>query len=192
MSDRSDIDISVGRTLARLRQERAIAANHLASRAGVSPAMVSRIENGQVSPSLTTLSALADALSVPVMALLAQNDHAADVHFVKAGRGLPSQRITPSHSHAYLLLGKHGGPGGSFDAAKIHINREKAGQLPSYQHEGFAFIYMLEGRATYRCGSEHFELEPGDSLSFDTKLSHGFVKITESHVSFLSVTSRPG
>ena len=191
MSEKSEIDLAVGRALNRLRSERALTLTELAGAAGVSQAMLSRIENGQVSPSLGTLSALASALGVPVMALLAENDANADVHFVKAGEGLASRRVTPEHIHAYVLLGKHVGPGGSFQSARIRIEKGEAGNLPSYQHEGHVFLMVLSGGARYRCGGEVFEMGPGDSISFDAKLPHGFLDITEDHVEAITVSSRP-
>ena len=191
MTKNSDIDLSVGRTLNRLRLERGKTVTALAVDSSISQAMISRIENGQVSPSLSTLAALAEALEVPVMALLAQAGDTADVHHVLAGEGLPSRRIAPNHAHAYALLGKHGGPGGSFQSARIRIERDDAGTLPRYQHEGYAFIYVISGAAVYSCGSEHFELAEGDTLSFDAKLPHGFDDITGTHVEFITVSSRP-
>lgn len=191
MTQKSEIDLAVGRAVNRLRQERAKTVTSLSAEAGISQAMISRIEKGQVSPSLATLVALASALEVPVMALLAQPGDTGDVHHVKAGQGLPSRRVAQDHVHEYLLLGKHGGPGGAFQSARIRIEADQAGTLPSYQHEGHAFIFVISGAATYRCGSEQFELAPGDTLSFDTKLAHGFTEITASHVEFITVSARP-
>lgn len=191
MTEKAEIDIAVGRALNRLRAERGLTVTALAEAAGVSPPMVSRIEKGQVSPSLATLAALAGALQVPVMALLAASDTPADVHHVKAGGGLPSRRIIEGHAHDYLLLGKHGSPGGRFEAAEIRIARDQAGRLPTYQHEGHVFIHLLEGQATYRCGGEAFDLGPGDTLSFDAKLAHGFAEILSDRVRFVTVSSRP-
>ncbi len=191
MVEKSDIDAAVGRTLNRLRQERGMTATGLSGSAGVSAAMISRIENGQVSPSLSTLAALAEAMSVPVMAFFDRSDQTADIHHVRAGQGLPSRRVTPDHAHEYLLLGKHGGPGGSFQAARIRIEKAHAGTLPTYQHEGHVFLYILSGAATYRCGREHFDVRAGDTISFDAKLAHGVCKIVDDHVEFITVSARP-
>ena len=125
------------------------------------------------------------------MALVAETDGTADVHHVKAGQGLSSRRIATNHAHEYALLGKHGGPGGSFQSARIRIEQKDAGTLPRYQHEGHTFIFVISGAATYLCGSEEFELTEGDSLSFDAKLPHGFLQITGTHVEIITVSSRP-
>ena len=191
MTQKSDIDLAVGRAVRRLRLDRGKTVTSLSSQAGISQAMISRIETGQVSPSLVTLAAIAAALEVPVMALLAQPQDTSDVHHVKAGQGLPSRRVAQDHVHEYQLLGKHGGPGGSFQSAHIRIEAAQASSLPSYQHEGHVFLYVISGAATYRCGPEQFDLAPGDTLSFDAKLAHGFTGITESHVEFITVSTRP-
>lgn len=163
----------------------------LAKQAGVSVAMISRIENGNVSPSLNTLQSLAQALSVSIMALFSNTEKPADVHHVRAGSGLPSRRITDDHAHNYLLLGKHGEIGGSFQSARIQIERDSSGTLPLYQHEGYVFIYLIKGKAIYSCEGQAFEMSPGDTLSFDAKLTHGFSEIITNTIDFLTVSSRP-
>lgn len=191
MTEKSEIGAEVGRALHRLRLERAMTVTELAARAEISSAMISRIENGNVSPSLTTLQTLAEALSVSIMALFSNSGTAVDVHHVRAGGGLPARRLTPGHAHDYLLLGKHIGPGGSFQSAHIHIRRAEADSLPRYQHEGHVFIYMISGKASYACGAELFEMTPGDTLSFDAKLSHGFHAIASEAVEFITVSAKP-
>jgi mannose-6-phosphate isomerase-like protein (cupin superfamily) len=163
----------------------------LAARAGISTAMISRIENGHVSPSLSTLQALSDALSVSVMALFSNSGNSADVHHVRAGGGLPARRLTPGHAHDYMLLGKHAGPGGRFEAARVRICRTESDTLPTYQHEGHAFIYVISGEAIYACGTGEFSMKPGDTLSFDAKLRHGFREIVSEAIEFITVSARP-
>ncbi|MFA3918464.1 helix-turn-helix domain-containing protein [Ruegeria hyattellae] len=191
MAKKTDTESEVGQTLQRLRLERDLTLADLAGRAQISTAMISRIENGHVSPSLGTLQSLADALDVSLMALFAHSDLAADVHHVRAGDGLRARRITPGHAHDYLLLGRHGGPGGTFQSARVSISREDSGVLPTYQHEGHVFIFMIEGRATYRCGAEDFAMSAGDTLSFDAKLQHGFQEILTDRIEFITVSTRP-
>ncbi len=191
MTKDRDIEREVGQTLHRLRRERGLITSDLAARAQISTSMVSRIENGTVSPSLATLQALADALDVPLMALFTHSENSADVHHVKSGQGLPSRRVTQGHAHDYLLLGKHGGPAGSFQSARIVINRNQSERLPTYQHEGYVFLYVIRGKAVYRCGTEDFSVTEGDTLSFDAKLPHGFQEITTEEIEFITTSTRP-
>ena len=70
-----------------LRQSLSITASEVAQAAGLSVAMLSKIENGQTAPSLATLQSLAAALNVPITALFTKFDQKRDATFVKAGRG---------------------------------------------------------------------------------------------------------
>ena len=63
------IDRAIGASLKELRQSRGQSARWLADQSGIPAAMVSRIENGLVSPSIGTLAALAEALEVPIVSL---------------------------------------------------------------------------------------------------------------------------
>ncbi|MCV2866356.1 helix-turn-helix domain-containing protein [Albidovulum sediminicola] len=191
MAGSSEVEAEVGRALHRLRQERGMTVSDLAARANLSTAMISRIENGNVSPSLSTLHSLSEALSVSIMALFSNSENSADIHHVRSGGGLPARRVTPGHAHDYLLLGKHFGPGGRFQSARIRIRRAGAGTLPRYQHEGHVFIYMISGEATYTCGTESFTMQSGDTLSFDAKLPHGFGEIASDAIEFITVSARP-
>jgi mannose-6-phosphate isomerase-like protein (cupin superfamily) len=87
------------------------------------------------------------------------------------------------------MLGKHGGPGGRFEAARIKIEYQEGGTLPTYQHEGYVFIEIASGSAVYKCGEELFEMQVGDTLTFDAKLSHGFSKIGLDGVEFVTVST---
>jgi transcriptional regulator with XRE-family HTH domain len=60
----------MGKRLKRLRVAKRMSQAMLAERAGLSREYVNRLEAGQQDPSLTTISALAKALGVPVTALL--------------------------------------------------------------------------------------------------------------------------
>ncbi len=48
------MDIAIGTSLSELRENHGLNAKELAKNAGISAAMISRIENGQVSPSIST------------------------------------------------------------------------------------------------------------------------------------------
>lgn len=186
-----DIDAQVGQALSRLRHERGLTAAQLADKAGVSAPMISRIENGNVSPSLTTLQALADALVVSVMSLFSLSQDYADIHHVRKGEGLASRRVSAANAHHYEMLGKHVDPSGSFQSVRVQLTADHKGDLPKYQHDGYVFVYVVEGKARYICGSEEIEIEAGDSLSFDAKLVHGFKKILSATIEIITVNTRP-
>ena len=103
--EKVDLSVTVGHAVKRQREIAHISLRKLAELSGISSAMVSRIENGQVSPSLTTLESLADALSLSVITFFADTVQTADVIHVKAGQGLPATRSFADHQHEFRILG---------------------------------------------------------------------------------------
>lgn len=182
------VEAAVGATLRRLREIREMSARDLAAASGVSAAMISRIEGGTVSPSLATLSALAEALDTPLASLFREAGRArSDFTHVKAGEGLSSTRIAGLHSHDFTSLGFHRRPGLSFEPFLVTLRRDEAARPLEYEGRGCLFLYVLEGEAVYAYDSRRIELGPGDSLSFDAELRHGFVELLSDELRFISV-----
>lgn len=170
-----------------LREGSDLTARQLAAESGVSAAMISRIENGQVSPSISTLSALSKTLGVPLVSLFRETgtDHADFTH-VKEGEGLLSTRVIDDHSHDFVNLAFHTRRDLQFEARKVTLLRQPASP-PRYIGHGVVFIYALEGEAIYRYGQKDMTLKAGESLSLDAELSHGFIKIVTAEFVFLTV-----
>ena len=102
------IDLAIGTALRDLRASRGLSARRLSEQAGVSAAMISRIESGQVLPSISTLNGLSKALDVPLVSLFRETgiDHADFTH-VKKGEVVRSTRKVDSHVHEYVNLAFH-------------------------------------------------------------------------------------
>lgn len=185
-----DISGAVGLALRRHRVAAGLAIRELGRAAGVSSAMISRIENGQVSPSLSTLDSLARAMSIPVIALFQNTIRAADVTFVKAGEGLPARRYAPGHVHAYQVLAHFTDQGLHFSAASVTLDRAGNGTHPAYHSRGYVFLTIVEGCCIYRCGETDYPMAPGDSLSFDAQVRHCVKEVTSESVTFVTVAAR--
>ena len=180
------LERAIGREVHSFREKLGITISELARDSGISAGMLSKIENGQTSPSLTTLQALARALNVPVTALFKGFDEERDAVHVKAGQGLTIERRGTRAGHQYQLLGHT--PSGSLVVEPYLIRlTEEADVFPIFQHAGLEFIYMLEGEVGYRHGSKTYVLKPGDSLYFDADAPHGPDELRKLPITFLSV-----
>ena len=181
------IDRAIGASLKELRRQRGHSARSLADLSGVSAAMISRIENGLVSPSIGTLAALAEALEVPIVSLFreTQTDHS-DFTLVRCGEGLKSTRITDDHRHEYVNLAIHARKDLRFQARRVTLLRE-GGPPPTYVGHGVVFVQVIEGEAVYRYGQQCLTLRAGDSISVDAELNHGFVEVLSPEFTFLTV-----
>jgi transcriptional regulator with XRE-family HTH domain len=184
----SSINALVGRTIRELRELKQLTARDLASRAGVSAAMISRIESGQVSPSLSMLEGLSIALEVPMVSLFRDTGSTvADFTHVRRGEGLKSRRLMGQHSHDFAMLGFHRRLDLQFEALMVTIERTETTSPPTYTGHGCLFVYVIEGAALYRYGTTLIELGEGDSLCLDAELRYGIQAVLTPRLRFLSV-----
>lgn len=181
------LEAAIGEQTRKLRLRHGMTAAELAREADVSTGMLSKIENGGISPSLTTLKALAAALNVPIAALFESSEDQRDVSFVKAGQGVVIERRGTKAGHAYELLGHSLGGPVAMEPYLITLTPE-AEPYPHFQHDGIELLYMLQGEMGYRHGERTFTLRPGDSLFFDAAAPHGpEILPPEETVRFLSI-----
>ena len=187
-----NLETAIGREVRDFRRQRSMTVADLAEATGLSVGMLSKIENGVTSPSLTTLQALSAALSVPVTSFFRRfEERRAAVH-VKAGDAVEMERAGTRAGHQYNLLG-HLGANNSGVVVEPYIITltEESDTFPTFQHEGIELLYMLEGEVGYRHGEQRFHLRPGDSLFFDADAPHGPDQLIRLPARYLSVISYP-
>lgn len=180
------LEIAIGKQVRSSRKRLNLTVAALAKQAQLSTGMLSKIENGQTSPSLATLTSLANALQIPVTSLFRGYEEQRDVTFVKAGEGLPIERRGSGAGHQYQLLGHTIGKPYNIEPYLITID-DQSEVFPVFQHAGTELIYMLEGRVIYRHANKTYTLEPGDTLFFDAESSHGPDEIQKLPCRYLSI-----
>ncbi len=130
-----DVSHRTGQKLRLLRSAAGLSLDDLSRRAGVSRAMLSQIENGKSSPTITVLSKIAAPLNTACGALIAEQDGArvsivrcADsvtttrahegtaVRRLTPDRGLPRLTACPQRCHQRQAGGGEGGEGSADDA----------------------------------------------------------------------------
>jgi transcriptional regulator with XRE-family HTH domain len=184
------LEVAIGREVRGFRNKLGITASDLARAADLSLGMLSKIENGVTSASLTTLQRLSKALAVPVTALFRRFEERRDAVFVSAGQGLLIERRGTRAGHQYQLLGHTGGLSGSVVVEPYLITlTEESDVFPLFQHGGHELIYMLEGEVVYRHADKLYPMKPGDSLFFDADAPHGPEELVKLPIRFLSVIS---
>jgi len=176
---------SVGSEVRKLRVDLGLKANQLATMAGVSVGMLSKIENGSSAPSFQTLMALAEALEVPVSRFFTGYEQGGDCSMVKAGRGVLVERQGTKAGQKYELIG-HLLSGKLFVEPYLVTLDEGAVETPTFQHSGVELVHMLQGGMVYRYGDQSIELDLGDTLLFDCTAPHSPEKVLKRPVKFIS------
>ena len=187
-----NLEVAIGRQVRELRKRQRLTGTDLAAQTGLSVGMLSKIENGVISPSLTTLQTLANTLGVPLIQLFSGYEEPRGAMHVKAGEAVQLDRAGTRAGHHYHFLG-HVGSNNSGVVVEPYliVLTTESDRFPTFQHEGIEILYMLEGRVDYRHGEQIYELAPGDSLIFDADSPHGPEVLRELPARYLSVISYP-
>ncbi len=190
----NNLEMAIGHEVRAYRKKLGITVTDLAAATGISLGMLSKIENGNISPSLTTLQSLSRALGVPLTAFFRRYEELHNAVFVKAGEGIELERRGTRAGHQYNLLGHidNNSSGVIVEPYLITLTAD-SDVFPTFQHEGMEFLYMLEGEVLYRHGDQLFLMQPGDSLFFDADAPHGpeeLVKLPSRYLSIISYAQR--
>ncbi|MFT4794864.1 MAG: transcriptional regulator with XRE-family HTH domain [Paracoccaceae bacterium] len=186
------LEVAIGREVRAFRRQLEITGAELAQLTGLSIGMLSKIENGNTSPSLTTLQTLANALSVPLTSFFRRfEEHRQAVH-TKSGEGVEIEREGTRANHQYKLLGHIGSNASGVIVEPYLITlSEESDVFPTFQHGGIETIYMIDGEIDYRHGDDIHPLKPGDTLFFDADAPHGPEKLVKLPARYLSIISYP-
>jgi transcriptional regulator with XRE-family HTH domain len=186
-----DLAAKIGAEVRQQRKNQDMTTAMLADSAGLSQGMLSKIETGQTSPSLATLSSLAEALAVPLSSFFSASEKSRDVSYVPAGEGIQIDRRGSRAHHIYQLLG-HTVRGPLVMEPYLITLDSTSKTFDEFSHAGLEFIYMLQGRVDYRHAGSIFTLSPGDSLYFDALSPHGPAALLELPAVYLSIIAKPG
>ncbi len=159
--------INVGGRVKALREARGLSLRALAQASTLSPNALSQIERGNVSPSVSTLNRLADALGVPITIFFDVGAPRESIVFVKA-----EQRTRVPFTRGLLE-----GLGGELFAGRVepfYLTLETGGNSGPHPvvHTGHEFVFCVRGALEYTVENAVFQLEAGDSLLFASHLRH--------------------
>lgn len=180
------LEQSIGNQVRLFRRLNGLTAAGLAANAGLSASMLSKIENGQISPSLSTLQTLTNALNLPFARLFLSFEERRDCSYVKADEGVVIQRRGTKVGHRYQLLG-HSLAGDIVIEPYLITLSGGAAPYTGFQHEGAEFIYMLSGEVVYAHANHDYHLTTGDAILFNSAAPHGPAILVKTPMTYLSV-----
>ena len=168
--------LELGRRIRTLRLERGLTLQAVAGSAGVSQSLISQVERGLASPSISTLRRIAGALDVPIAALFFLGGDMSDDESDRAGRRLVVRQHerkglhVPRSKVVYELLT----PDLNRKIEFIWIEYEPGAitHPEPMSHPGEENAVCLEGSVVVTIDREEFVLTEGDSISFDSGRPH--------------------
>ena len=182
------LEVAIGRELRAFRKQQNMTVADLSKQTAISVGMLSKIENGNTSPSLTTLQTLANALSVPLTSFFRGFEEKREAVYTPAGQGVTIDRAGTRAGHQYNLLGHIGAnTSGVIVEPYLIVLTSESDTFETFQHEGIETIFMLEGAVDYRHGSKIYPLRPGGTLFFEADAPHGPETLVELPARYLSI-----
>ena len=170
---------TVGPRLRALRRQRDTTLAALAEATGISVSTLSRLESGQRRPTLELLLPLARAHGVPIDELVGAPP-----------TGDPRVHMRPVTRHDMTLIPLTRRPGG-VQAYKLIIPVRRGSPEPQ-THEGYEWLYVLDGQLRLVLGDQDLVLRPGEAAEFDTRVPHWFGSAGGRPVELLSLFGRQG
>jgi transcriptional regulator with XRE-family HTH domain len=179
--DLSQVLTAVGPRLRALRQRRDTTLAELSAATGISVSTLSRLESGQRRPNLELLLPLARVHGVPLDELVGAPP-----------TGDPRIHLRPVTRHGRTVVPLSRRPGG-LQAYKQVIPASHCPQEPDLRtHEGYEWLYVLNGRLRLVLGEQDLVLSPGEAAEFDTRVPHWSGSAGREPVEFLCLFGKQG
>jgi len=175
---------SFGTKMMQLRQLRKISFEQLANKTGFSQRYLKEIEEGLAIPPVSAVIQIAKALAIDAGSFLSAEDQEASEKrrresFYKRTQAYSYKTLTPDaetkHMKAFLV---------TIDPKQDH-------KMVEYKHEGEEFVYVLKGHIEVMVGESQNHLKKGETLHFNSGLTHKLRNLSEEEAKLLVVIYTP-
>jgi transcriptional regulator with XRE-family HTH domain len=180
-------EADIGRTIHQFREERQLSLKDLAARSGLTQSFLSQVERGLTSPSVASLRKIAQAFGAPLAALF-QGPSAQANHVVRRdqrrqllhpGRQWRDELLTPNLQGKLQVIWSVIEPGGgSGDEPYAHDSDEEC-------------VVILRGKLEVWVGPDHYTLDEGDSIVFESRIPHRNINPGPERAEVLWITTPP-
>src|SRR4051794_7195975 len=180
--------VEVGHRVRALRDAMGLSLRDLAERSGVSAPMLSQVERGETSPTLAVASKIASGLELSLSQLL-RLDEGGSVSVVRANSRL---RGGGARGHSYEVVT----PGLPGQRAEVSLHLLKPGAAtggpddpPMHEPGARETAVVTGGSLRLICDGTTYDLQEGDSVTFDADLPHHFENPDGSEARFFAVVA---
>ncbi|MBC2835550.1 helix-turn-helix domain-containing protein [Paragemmobacter straminiformis] len=181
--------LNLGERVRELRKARGWTLEQAAGQAGLARSTLSKIENGQMSPTYEALKKLAEGLSITVPQLFTPPSKAqvsGRMTTTKAGEGQGHATATYEHELLAAQMTRK-----QMLPYRARIRARDIDEFNGWvRHDGEEFLYVLTG--VIRLYSEFYEpvdLRRGDSAYYDASMGHNVISLSDEDATILWVTS---
>ena len=185
----NSLPLDLGMRVRELRKARGWTLEQAATQAGLARSTLSKIENGQMSPTYDALKKLAIGLEISIPQLFTppiKNQINGRLSYTKSGEG--QNHVTATYEHQ--LLG-HSLSKKQMLPYRAVVRARSMDEFDGWvRHDGEEFLYVLTGVISLITEFyEPIEMCRGDSAYYDASMGHNIVSVSEDDATILWVTS---
>jgi transcriptional regulator with XRE-family HTH domain len=186
------VEYNIGSKIKELRKARNLTLQDVARETGFSPALISQIENNNVSPPIATLSKIARFFDVKIGLFFEEEEVDCKYEVVrKADRRVVSRVISVAgtgHGYTYEALSFRK-RNKKMEPFLVTVAR-RPDEETLYNHEGEEFLLILNGQAEILLEDERILLQEGDAVYFDATLRHRLLSCGGEETQVLAIVTR--
>ncbi len=175
--------IPFGEKMHKLRKEKKLTLKNLANETGLTPSYLSKIEKGEIIPSVSVVLQISRALEIDSGILLLEEkekgSRKSDEDYQKRTEDYTYKNLTPEARHKHLK------------AFKVFIDPKSVHKGIRYQHLGEEFIYVVKGKVEVTVGENKNKLGPDESIHFNSSIVHKLRNISNDKAELLVVLYTP-
>lgn len=173
-----------------LRLRRSMGLAQLAEHTGFSAAMLSRLENGRLVPTLPTLTRIALVFSVGLDYFFSDPRKRHVVALVRRNE----RRLFPSDPKSVNVPWHFESLDFRVNERKLssylaHFHRLEQEEVSSHYHPGVELLYLIRGKLEMIIGVETYRLSAGDSIYFDSMQKHKYRSLVKTPCTAIVVTA---
>jgi transcriptional regulator with XRE-family HTH domain len=180
--------VNIGQRLKKVRLEKGYTLKDVASESGYSKALISRIENGNVSPSINSLLKIAGALEIKPYDLFLPSKDATPSIVLKADR----KKAEMAGGKVTIEFLTEQTEDKKIDPLMITVDHGASTGSELGGHKGEIWTMLLKGRIELTLGDENHILEEGDCAYFRASIPHNFKGISRGKSTAFCVVTPPG
>jgi len=179
----------LGEKIKYLRTEKSLSLKDLSGRSGISAAAIHKIESNGITPTITTMMKIADALGKNVSYFIEEARKDRDVVFVPARKREPILTFKKGLELSGISAKKYGDFIMTAAYAVVEIGASSGKK--TMKHRGEELVYCLQGRVEFQIKGQTYVLGPGDSLNFRTQLEHKWKNLGNKKAKLIWVLAVP-
>jgi transcriptional regulator with XRE-family HTH domain len=160
----------IGKNIRMIRKLKELTLKDLAGKTGFTKGYLSKVENSEKAPPVSTLLNIARAMDVNMSALFGEGHEPTSFSLVKKSERLQMARNGSAFGYSYETLA-HKYPDKKMAPYILTIPYEIE-ESPMFQHQGEELLFVLQGTVRFLHGENEYLLEKDDCIYFDSGIGH--------------------